>query len=402
VPGGPCLDVGAILGRAAERAGFASLTPEQRRAVEELSACRTAELGGRIEECSCCGTREYLYNSCRNRHCPKCQAGCRAEWLEREAGHLLPAEYHHLVFTLPAEVAELARHSPRLIYSLLFDAASATVREVAADPKHLGAQVGLTAVLHTWGQTLSLHPHLHVMATGGGLSCDRTGEIDERPAWKSCRPGFFLPVRVLSALFKGKFLAGLSQAREQGKLHLDGSSARALSDPAAWSSWLARQRALDWVVYSQPPSAGAEVVLKYLARYTYRVAISNGRLSHVSDSEVTFSYKDYRQEGKQREMTLSLEEFARRFLQHVLPRGFVRVRHYGLLANRGREEKLRTCRRLLLAEPARVRRRGAADEGDDEEGQPRRCQACGGGVMLVVEVLLARVKVRAGRREDSS
>jgi hypothetical protein len=392
---GPCLDVGAILGRAAERAGFAALTPEQRRAVEELSACRTAALGGRIERCSCCGTREHLYNSCRNRHCPKCQAGRRASWLDREASCLLPVEYHHLVFTLPAGVAELARHSPRLIYSLLFDAASAAVREVAADPKHLGAQVGLTAVLHTWGQTLSLHPHLHVMATGGGLSCDRTGEIDESPTWKSCRPGFFLPVRVLSALFKGKFLAGLCRARALGKLHL-GGAAQTLNDPAAWSSWLASQRGLSWVVYSQPPSAGAEVVLKYLARYTYRVAISNGRLLHVSDREVTFSYKDYRQEGKERQMTLSLEEFARRFLQHVLPRGFVRVRHYGLLANRGREQKLGPCRRLLLAGPARAR---AAVAGDD--GQPRRCPACGEGVMCVVEVI-ARQPRAGGQEGDSS
>jgi len=341
-------------------------------------------LGGRIEECSCCGAREHLYNSCRSRHCPKCQAGCRAEWLDREAGYLLPVEYHHLVFTLPAEVAELARHSPRLIYSLLFDAASAAVREAAADPKHLGAQVGLTAVLHTWGQTLTLHPHLHVMATGGGLSCDRTGEIDARPVWKSCPRGFFLPVRVLSALFEGKFLAGLGQARAQGESHL--------SEPAAWPSWLARQRERDWVVYSQPPSAGAEVALAYLARYTYRVAISNGRLSHVSDEQVTFSCKDYRREGRQRQMTLSLEEFARRFLQHVPPRGFVRVRHYGLLANRGRERKLGLCRRLLLAEPARAR---AAVAAADE--RPRRCPACGVGSMRVVELIGP-----AASRQDSS
>jgi Putative transposase/Transposase zinc-binding domain len=390
----PCLDVGAILGRAAERAGFAALSTEQRRAVEELSACRTAELGGRIVQCSCCGAREYLYNSCRNRHCPKCQAGCRALWLDREAGYLLPVEYHHLVFTLPQEVAELARHDPRLIYSLLFEAASQTVRQVAADPKHLGAQVGLTAVLHTWGQTLTLHPHLHVMASGGGLSCDRRGEIDERPTWKSCRPGFFLPVRVLSALFKGKFLAGLCLAKGQGKLHLDGAT-EALNDPTAWSSWLSRQRGLDWVVYSQPPSAGPEVVLKYLARYTYRVAISNSRLLHASDEEVTFGYKDYRHEGRQRRMTLSLEEFARRFLQHVLPRGFVRVRHYGLLANRAREDKLRQCRRLLLAEPLRVR------QAADDEDQPRRCPACGEGQMLVVETIGRQPRARL-QEEDSS
>jgi hypothetical protein len=253
----------------------------------------------------------------------------------------------------------------------------------------------MTAVLHTWGQTLSLHPHLHVMATGGGLSCDRRGELDESPTWKSCRRGFFLPVRVLGALFKGKFLAGLSQARAQGKLH-PGGAGQSLNDPAAWSRWLSRQRALDWVVYSQPPSAGAEVVLAYLARYTYRVAISNGRLLHVSDEDVTFSYKDYRQEGKQRQMTLSVEEFARRFLQHVLPRGFVRVRHYGLLANRGREQKLRTCRRLLLAEPARLRQAAGADEG-----QPRRCPACGEGVMLVVEAI-ARQPRASSQEQDSS
>ena len=377
----PRLDIGAILGRAAGRGGLPGLTAEQRRAVEALSACRTAKLGGRVEQCSCCGVREYLYNSCRNRHCPKCQAGCRAEWLQREAGYLLPVEYHHLVFTLPAEAAELAVHNPRLIYGLLFEAASATVREVAANPKHLGAQVGLTAVLHTWGQTLSLHPHLHVLATGGGLSCNRRGEIDLEPTWKSCRRGFFLPVRVLSALFRGKFLAALSEARGQGKLLLVGACA-ALACPVAWSAWLAQRRSQDWVVYSQPPTAGAEVVLKYLARYTYRVAISNSRLLSLSDEEVTFSYKDYRQEGKQRQMTLSVEEFARRFLRHVLPRGFVRVRHYGLLANRGRDEKLQACRRLLLAEPARLAQTAASDEEE-----PRRCPVCGVGVMVVAEVL---------------
>jgi hypothetical protein len=389
----PCLDVGAILGHAAEQGGLAGLNACQRRVVEQLSACRTQALGGRIEQCSCCGLREYLYNSCRNRHCPKCQASCRAEWLDREASYLLAVEYHHLVFTLPAEVAELARTNPRLIYDLLFEAASATVREVAANPKHLGAQVGLTAVLHTWGQTLSLHPHLHIMATGGGLSCNSRGQIDEQPFFKSCRPGFFLPVRVLSALFKGKFLAGLNAAAQQGKLHSGGANAQ-LSCPVAWAEWLARQRRADWVVYSQPPCAGAEVVLKYLARYTYRVAISNSRLQAVSEEEVTFSYKDYRQEGKQRSMTLSVQEFARRFLQHVLPCGFVRVRHYGLLANRGREQKLRACRRLLLVQPARV----AAAAAAGEEGQ-RRCPQCGQGEMIVVE-LIGRTPRASG--EDSS
>ena len=220
-----------------------------------MSACRTAALGGRVEQCPCCGAREYLYNSRRNRHCPRCQAGCRAAWLDREAGYLLPVEYHHLVFTLPQAVAELARDNPRLIYGLLFEAASASVREAAADPRHLGAQVGLTAVLHTWGQTLTLHSHLHVMATGGGLSCDARGRPDERPVWRGCRPGFFLPVRVLSRLFRGKFLAGLSAAWQEGKLRLAGGCA-GLACPGAWGEWLQEQRARDWVVYSQPPSAG--------------------------------------------------------------------------------------------------------------------------------------------------
>jgi hypothetical protein len=327
----------------------------------------------------------YLYNSCRNRHCPKCQAGCRAAWLEREASYLLPVEYHHLVFTLPASVAELARDNARLIYTLLFEAASGAVQEVAADPRHLGAQVGLTAVLHTWGQTLSLHPHLHLMATGGGLSCAARGVLGAPPVWKSCRPGFFLPVRVLSRLFRGKFLAGLSAAHEQGKLRRAGSGA-AEACPRAWSRWLAQQRSQDWVVYSQPPSAGAEVVLKYLARYTYRVALSNSRLVRVSDEEVTFTYKDYRQRGQSKELTLSVAEFARRFLQHILPRGFVRVRHYGLLANRGREEKLRACRRLLLKQSVAPPVALPAASPTEQRG---RCSVCGQGVMVVVELLPA-------------
>jgi hypothetical protein len=390
-----------LRGYAATEPGATSvLTPEQRQALRDLSVCRTAALGGRIEQCSCCGLREYLYNSCRNRHCPKCQAGCRAAWLDREASYLLPLEYHHLVFTLPSAVAELARHNPRRIYNLLFAAASQAVQEVAANPRHLGAQVGLTAVLHTWGQTLSLHPHLHLMATGGGLSCNARGQMDEQPVWKSCRPGFFLPVRVLSRLFRGKFLAGLCRAREQGKLHLVGGYAR-LSCTRAWGKWLFEQRGQDWVVYSQPPCAGAEVVLKYLARYTYRVALSNSRLLHVSDEEVTFSYKDYRQGGKSKELTLRRAEFVRRFLQHILPRGLVRVRHYGLLANRGRQEKLLQCRRLLGVATPGPKWTAAEPEPAKKEGQ-RSCPVCGVGQMAVVEVLAAWPRSGVVAGEDSS
>jgi Putative transposase/Transposase zinc-binding domain len=375
------LDVGAILRRYAQRGGGADqrLTAPQRQALRDLGACRTPQLGGRLERCSACGLLEYVYNSCRNRHCPKCQAGSRAAWLEREAGCLLPVEYHHLVFTLPHALQGVAADNPRLVYALLFEAASAAVQELAADPKYLGAQVGLTAVLHTWGQTLGLHPHLHVLATGGGLSCDRRGAVDAAPRWRSARPGFFLPVRVLGRLFRGKFLAGLAQAHGRGELLLRPGL-------APWRALLAELSGQDWVVYSQPPCAGAEVVLKYLARYVHRVALSNSRLLRVTEEEVTFRWKDYRRHGRQKEMTLGTEEFVRRFLQHVLPRGFVRVRHYGLLANRGREQKLRLCRRLLSAERAAAQVRAAA-RVDQAEADGRRCRGCGRGVMEVVEGL---------------
>jgi hypothetical protein len=399
----PGLDVGAILGRWAEQfpGGYATLTAGQRRAVDDLSACRTARLGGRVEQCSCCGRREYLYNSCRNRHCPKCQAGARAAWLDREAGYLLPVEYHHLVFTLPRPLAQLARRHPRLIYNLLFEAASASVQEAAANPKHLGAQVGLTAVLHTWGQTLSLHPHLHVLASGGGLSCDARGRLNERPVWRSCRPGFFLPVRVLSALFRGKFLAGLEAAYRQRKLRLVGSQA-GLACPEAWAAWRRSLRQQSWVVYSKPPTAGAEVVLKYLARYTYRVALSNRRLVRASATEVTFTYKDYRRGGRSAALTLAIGAFARRFLQHVLPGGFVRVRHYGLLANRGREEKLQQCRRLLCGLGVQRPVAAAVERYRPEAEGPRLCPECGRGVMEVVEVLAAWPRAGGEAWPDSS
>jgi Putative transposase/Transposase zinc-binding domain len=382
----------------ARRGGAADgqLTVQQRRALADLSACRTAQLGGRLERCSACGHQEYLYNSCRNRHCPRCQAGSRAAWLEREAGYLLPVEYHHLVFTLPGALQDVAADNPRLVYGLLFEAASSAVQHLAADPKYLGAQVGLVAVLHTWGQTLSLHPHLHVLATGGGLSCNRAGQIDETPRWQSSRPGFFLPVRVLGRLFRGKFLAGLAQAHKQGKLFLRVGQAPL----AALLAELYRQ---DWVVYSQPPCAGAEVVLKYLARYVHRVAISNSRLVRASAEEVTFRYKDYRRQGQHKEMTLSIEEFGRRFLQHVLPLGFVRIRHYGLLANRGREEKLQVCRRLLLVEHAQEAA-PTAKPAEQAEAESRCCRACGEGVMEFVEALPRQphAAIAEPARQDSS
>jgi hypothetical protein len=395
----PALDVGAILRRYAGAwpGATAALTAAQRQALRDLGACRTAALGGQVERCCACGQTEYVYHSCRNRHCPKCQAHSRAEWLDREAGYLLPVEYHHVVFTLPAEVAALAPANARLVYGLLFEAASCAVAELAAQPKWLGAQVGLVAVLHTWGQTLTLHPHLHVLATGGGLSCDRRGRADDEPVWRSCRPGFFLPVRVLSRLFRGKYLAGLREAYAQGKLRLG----EALAEPAAFAAWLRGLYGQDWVVYSQPPCAGPEVVLKYLARYVHRVAISNARLVAVTDEAVTFTWKDYRHQGQQKEMTLAVEEFVRRFLQHVLPRGFVRVRHYGLLANRGRQQKLLLCRRLLLAQ--RLGQQAAAlGLVEPAVGQGRVCRACGAGLLEVVGWLPRVLKGAGPAGQDSS
>ena len=347
-------------------------------------------------QCNACGQREYRYRSCGNRHCPKCQARSRADWLDRESGYLLPVEYHHVVFTLPGALADLARSNPRVVYGLLFTAASQSVQELAADPKYLGAKVGLVAVLHTWGQTLSLHPHLHVLATGGGLSCDRSGQIDEDPCWRSCRPGFFLPVRVLSRLFRGKFLAGLRQAHAEGRLRLPED----LGEAGAWSELLATLSRQEWVVYSQPPCAGPEVVLKYLARYVHRVAISSNRLVRVTDEEVTFRYKDYRDKSKGKELTLSGEEFARRFLQHILPGGFVRIRHYGLLANRGRKEQLALCRQLLMGEGARQQAEAARLPPE----KPCLCRVCGQGEMRLVELLGRQREEEVNQRsqEDSS
>jgi Putative transposase/Transposase zinc-binding domain len=322
------------------------LTTAQRRALRDLVACRTAALGGHVERCADCGQERIAYNSCRNRHCPKCQATARARWLQREASYLLPVEYFHVVFTLPQPLAALALANPHTVYGLLFRTAWATVQELAADPHYLGAQVGLLAVLHTWGQRLDLHPHLHCVVTGGGLSCNAAGVVEASPRWVSCRPGFFLPVRVLSRLFRGKFLAGLQQAYAAGQLGLGGSLA-ALTEAAAWRAWLQPLYAVDWVVYAKPPFGGPEQVLKYLARYTHRVAISNQRLESLADGQVTFRYKAYAEGHRPRRLTLTAEEFVRRWLQHVLPRGLVKVRHYGLLASRRREARLAVSRSLL-------------------------------------------------------
>jgi len=352
------------------------LSATQRKALRDLAACRTAALGGHVEHCLDCGHERIAYNSCRNRHCPKCQALARARWLEQQAEHLLPVAYHHVVFTLPAEVADLALANPTVLYDLLMRSAAATLREVAANPKRLGAVVGVLMVLHTWGQNLHHHPHVHCVVTGGGLSCDASGKIDAAPRWVACRPGFFLPVRVLSRIFRGKFLDGLRSAFEQGKLLLP-SRLQTLAIASARAAWWKALYTRDWVVYSKRPFGGPQQVLKYLARYTHRVAISNSRMEKLDEGRVTFRCKDYADGGRTKRLTLDAEEFLRRFVQHVLPRGFVKVRHYGLLANGQRQARLSVCRRLLLvATVAAVVPR--ADTVPIEPAQPRCCPECGG------------------------
>ena len=362
-----------------------SLNAEQRRAVFDLADCRTAALGGHVQRCLECGHERIAYNSCRNRHCPKCQALARARWLEREAQLLLPVEYHHVVFTLPAEVADLALANPALLYNALFQAASSTLRDVAANPKRLGAQVGILMVLHTWGQNLHHHPHVHAVVTGGGLSCEERGDIGVSPTWRSCRPGFFLPVRVLSRVFRGKYLALLRTASDQGKLIFPGRLA-ALAEPDSFAAWLRPLYAKDWVVYAKPPFGGPAQVLKYLARYTHRVAISNARLVNVTDGKVTFRYKDYADAHRSKAMTLSAEEFLRRFVQHVLPRSFVKVRHYGFLANRHRAEKLKMCRRLLLPLSGTAAEMPTASDATIPAAPTPQCPQCGGCRFLRLEL----------------
>jgi len=354
VLGRPAWEVADVIRRygAAFRARHGGhLTVAQTQALRDLARCRTAALGGHVEHCLDCGHDRIAYNSCRNRHCPKCQALARARWLAREAEHLLPVEYHHVVFTLPADLSDLALANPADVYGLLFHAASATLREVAANPKRLGASVGLLMVLHTWGQTLHHHPHVHCVVTGGGLSCNAHGVVDASPRWVACRPGFFLPVRVLSRVFRGKFLAGLRQAVAANRLTFPDALAP-LAEPIAFATFVAPLSGKDWVVYAKPPFGGPAQVLKYLARYTHRVAISNHRLDAVADGRVSFRYQDYADDRRCKAMTLAAEEFLRRFLQHVLPSGFVKVRHYGLLANRRRAERLAVCRALLRVGPA--------------------------------------------------
>jgi hypothetical protein len=315
----------------------------QRRVMGAIEACRTAALGGHLEACDDCGLVRLAYNSCRNRHCPKCQGLARADWLAARQADLLPVQYFHVVFTVPAPVAEIAFQNKALVYDILFRAAAETLRAIAADPKHLGAELGVTAVLHTWGQTLQHHPHVHCIVPGGGPSPDGS-------SWVACRPGFFLPVRVLSRLYRRLFLEQLQAAFEAGTLGFFGDLA-GLADPAAFARCLGEMRRIDWVVYAKPPFGGPEQVLAYLGRYTHRVAIANSRLVSLDAAKVVFRWTDWRGHYKTKLMTLAADEFIRRFLLHTLPTGFHRIRHYGWLANGQRLAKLGLCRRLLRATP---------------------------------------------------
>ena len=317
----------------------AVLRNEQRQALRDLAACRTAALGGHEEACDACGDRRFAYNSCRNRHCPKCQASARARWLEARQAELLDVPYFHVVFTLPAELGPLALANQRIVYRILFQAASETLLQIAAQPKHLGAKIGFLAVLHTWGQNLMHHPHLHCVVPAGGFSAD--GQ-----QWIQGRANFFLPVRILSRVFRGKFIARLKQAFCSGQLRFFGMLRRH-ADGQAFERLLDQSVRTDWVVYTKPPFGGAQQVLKYLARYTHRTAISNSRLTAFDGQRVSFQWKDYADDNRQKSMTLSADEFVRRFLMHVLPRGFTRIRYYGFLANRHRSEKVAAARRLI-------------------------------------------------------
>jgi hypothetical protein len=313
----------------------------ERRVMGAIEACRTAALGGHVEQCGDCGLIRQSYNSCRNRHCPKCQGLARARWLAERQAELLPTQYFHVVFTVPAPIAEIAFQNKAIVYGILFKAAAETLRTIAADPKHLGAQIGLVAVLHTWGQNLHHHPHVHCVVPGGGPSLEGT-------RWVPCRPGFFLPVRVLSRLYRRLFLECLKAAFEAGDLAFFGALAD-LQEPANFARLIAKTRQIDWVVYAKPPFGGPSQVLAYLGRYTHRVAIANSRLTKIENGQVAFRWKDYRHHDKAKVMTLAADEFIRRFLLHTLPDRFHRIRHFGFLANGHREAKLDLCRRLLAA-----------------------------------------------------
>jgi predicted RNA-binding Zn-ribbon protein involved in translation (DUF1610 family) len=380
-------DIFRAHGPAWRQAQHGHLSLGQLKVMSAIEQCRSAALGGHVLRCDACDQIEITYNSCRNRHCPKCQASAAKRWLEARQADLLPLDYYHVVFTLPAPISAIAYTNKAVIYDLLFEVAAETLRTIAADPKHLGAQIGVTLVLHTWGSALTHHPHVHGIVAGGGLSVD--GE-----RWISCKPGFFLPVRVLSRLFRRRFLDALDQAHRVGRLQFFGEYA-ALANAQAFADWLLPLRACEWVVYAKRPFAGPAAVLAYLSRYTHRVAISNQRLLALDERGVTFRWKDYRATGKSRHktMTLGADEFMRRFLLHVLPSGFHRIRHYGLLANAGRREHLARARDLLHVVLA-TSVVGSAELAVTKVQPTFVCPHCG-AAMIVVETFARGQLIRA-------
>jgi Zn finger protein HypA/HybF involved in hydrogenase expression len=381
-------DIFRTHGPAWRQAQQGHLSLGQLKVMSAIEQCRSAALGGHVLACENCEHTDIAYNSCRNRHCPKCQASAARRWLEARQSELLPVEYYHVVFTLPAPISGIAYYNKAVIYGLLFDVAAETLRTIAADPKHLGARIGATLVLHTWGSALTHHPHVHGIVPGGGLSLD--GE-----RWVACKRGFFLPVRVLSRLFRRRFLEELDKAHRAGLLQFFGDYA-ALADPIAFAGWLAPLRQSEWVVYAKRPFAGPEAVLAYLSRYTHRVAISNSRLLSLDQRGVTFRWKDYRAKGKTRHktMTLGADEFMRRFLLHVLPGGFHRIRHYGLLANAERKINLARLRELLQVAPPAVGKSEDANAPVSAATATFICPHCG-GVMHIIETLMRVKPIRA-------
>ena len=363
----------------------ASMSTAQRRVMSAIELCRTAALGGQIEQCDACGQQRICYRSCRNRHCPKCQSLARAEWIERRQAELLNCDYFHVVFTVPDKIAAIAYQNKEVVYNILFQATAETLRTIAADSKHLGAEIGFFAILHSWGSALLHHPHLHCVVPGGGISPDGT-------RWVPCKPGFFLHVRVLSRLFRRLFLEHLRNAFDSGKLKFF-TDLESLRNRHTFNRYLEPLKKAKWVVYVKRPFAGPQQVLDYVGRYTHRVAISNNRLLDIDAGHVSFRYKDYRNDRQQKTMTLSAEEFIRRFLLHALPHGFHRIRYYGFLGNRFRQEKLARCRQLLgMALPQVPPKPSANSDCNDRHEELtgtslRICPVCHRGHMVVVELL---------------
>jgi len=375
----------------------ASMSREQHRAMRAIETCRTAVLGGHVDVCDQCMTVRNSYNSCRNRHCPKCQSLAKAEWLEARMAELLPVPYYHVVFTVPDEVAAVAFQNKRVVYNILFRATSETLSTIAADPKHLGAEIGFFAVLHSWTQTLLYHPHLHCVVPAGGLSPDNS-------RWIPCREGFFLPVRVLSRLFREKFLFYLRQAFDHGKLQFF-SELKPLADPHAFREFFRRNREHEWVVYAKPPFGGPAQVLDYIGRYTHRVAISNNRLVGFQDGKVTFQWRDRKKHDRVRTRTLEADEFIRRFLLHSLPPGFAKIRYFGFMANRHRRSRLSLCRQILHApqpesDPQLLdwKSRHEALTGESFD----RCPVCHQGRMHLLQILPPLWKHRSDQHLTTS